>query len=320
MPTTFSRRTFTAGGLATIAAGTIIPTSRIIAQEGVFSGLDLPALDVTVTTSGFGGVPPEIEAGRYLLTVTPEADVEWWGAAFVQPPEGLTAEQLLLDLESATEVVPQDAETPATRSVSRFPPAGAPLVAYEAMFAGGAMGLPGSSEPVQAVIDLPPGEWVLWGGASDAVQSPLVFQATGEMPGDLAEPEADIDVTFSDSALGIDGSLASGEHLLRIVHEGNEPHRLEIMKGPDGMTEEDIDLILPSLGAVAMEETPAALPFDPETELTHALITADQSMGTVQWVPVSLEAGTYVAMCLFPAREDAALHAMEGEYTVFTVE
>lgn len=318
MPTPLSRRTFTAGSLAVVVGGTLVPARLIPAQEGAFAGLDLRSLDFTVTADGFGGVPVEIAAGRYLLTVTPEEGLESWGAEFIQPPEGLMAEQLLLELQGATEVVPQDAASPEADSVSEFPPAGAPLVAYEALFAGGAMGLPGSSEPVRVVIDLPPGEWILWAGGPSEVQAPLVFQATGEMPGTLPEPEADIDVTLADGSIRVEGALTAGDHILRIAHEGEQPHHVELMRGPDDMTAEDVDAalrLLPAAGATTDD-----LAADPDTDLSFALIAADQSMGVVQWVPVSLEAGTYVALCFFPMREDATPHALHGEYTVFTVE
>lgn len=291
----------------------------VSAQDGgAFSGLDFPTLDITVTADGFGGVDTELEAGRYLITVTPEDGLESWGASFVQPPEELTGDQFILELQSASIVQTQDETESDSSPVADPLPAGAPLVAYEATFAGGAMGVADSSEPSQAVIDLTPGEWVLWAGDPAAVQSPLIFEATGEMPSDLAQPEAGIDVTLTDGSISFDGQLSAGNHVLRIAHEGEQPHHLQLSKAPDGVTEDEVEQALAVLASEGADAE--AAPFDPETELTATLITADQSMGTVQWVPATLEAGTYVALCLFPAQEDSAPHALEGEFTIVTVE
>ena len=42
-------------------------------------GLDLPTLDITVTATGYEGIPAEVEAGRYLVTVTATEDTEFGG-------------------------------------------------------------------------------------------------------------------------------------------------------------------------------------------------------------------------------------------------
>ena len=41
---------------------------------GPFADLGLPELDITVTATGYEGIPDQIEAGRYLLTVTATED------------------------------------------------------------------------------------------------------------------------------------------------------------------------------------------------------------------------------------------------------
>lgn len=47
--------------------------------------------------------------------------------------------------------------------------------------------------------------------------------------------------------------------------------------------------------------------------------TATQSIGTVTWVPVHLDAGTYAAVCFFPTAGTGEPHAFMGMHTVFTV-
>lgn len=39
-----------------------------------FANLSLPTLDITVTGTGYEGIPESIEAGRYLVTVTAGED------------------------------------------------------------------------------------------------------------------------------------------------------------------------------------------------------------------------------------------------------
>lgn len=284
--------------------------------DGGLEGLDLPTLDIFVTPTGFGGVPDELDGGRYLITVTLEDGLEEGGAGFVRPPEDLTADQFVLELQSVSEVVPQDAETPEPDSTSSHPPAGAPVVAYDAEFAGGVMV---TGESAQAVIDLDEGEWVLWAGDAFAPQSPLIVNVTGALADDTAEPEADADITLAEGSVRVDGSLPSGQSVLRIVHDGGEPHAFELLRGPDDMSEDDLDLVLRARFGVD-EENSDALPFDPDTDLETVLATAAQSDGAVQWVQASLEPGTYAAICTFPAMEDSAPHALHGEYTIVTVE
>jgi hypothetical protein len=199
-----------------------------------------------------------------------------------------------------------------------------PTVIYQAVFAGGAVRYAeqqGMAWAGQAVIDLGPGEWILWSGEPGSPQPPVMVTVTGEMPADVVEPEADIDVTFIDFGINVEGSLTAGEHLMRIENQGAQPHFLVLEKGPDDMTNEQIAQILEIFMAMETGEavSPEALPFDPETDLMPLLDTAVQSIGTVMWVPVSLEAGTWVALCFFPTAGEGLPHAFHGMHTVFTV-
>lgn len=329
MSTSLSRRSFTAGSIATLVAGAgsgaaagaaSVPGRRVTAQEAMdVASLGLPEMDITVLADGFAGAPTGIEAGRYLLNVSREDNLESGGAEFILPPEELTAEQFLLDLNEPTglqaEPGDDEGESPLGEAVQ---PVGYPLVAYEATFAGGIIVAAGISGPAQAVIDLTPGDWVLWGGRPEAPQVPLIFTVTGEMPGDLPEPSADVDVVLDEDVITFDGELTAGDHILRIQHQGEEPHHLEIRKGPDSMTGAHIEQVIQ---AEAGDEAAAEnLPFDPEEDLQTVLATGDLSGGATMWAPVTLETGSYVALCLVPFRENAAPHALQGQYTLFQVE
>jgi hypothetical protein len=47
--------------------------------------------------------------------------------------------------------------------------------------------------------------------------------------------------------------------------------------------------------------------------------TVTQSIGTSVWIGMSLDAGTYAAMCFFPTAGTGEPHAFHGMYTVFQV-
>jgi hypothetical protein len=315
MTLSLSRRSFAAGGLATMLAARMAWAQD---DGDGLDGLDLPTLDISVTSSGFGGVPEELEAGRYLLTVSLEEGLERGGVGFVRPPEDLTADQFVLELQAASEVVPQDVDTPEPESTSGRPPVGAPVVAYDATFAGGV--ITSGDEPGRAVIELDEGEWVIWAGDILAPQAPLIVTVSGRVLEDAPEPDADAEITLAGGSVGIDASLPAGDHLLRIAHEGGEPHAFELLRGPEDMSEDDLQVVLRARWGGVEEEDADALPFDPESDLQTVLATAAQSGGTVQWVQASLEPGTYAAICTFPAMESALPHALHGEYAVVTVE
>lgn len=322
MSALLSRRAFTASSIATCLAGAaVVPVPggrRTVAQEASgLASLGLPELDVIVTADGFLGVPRGLEAGRYLLNVTLADTIESGGAAFISPPEGLSADQLLLEIETST-VFPDDESGVEGATGVQVQPAGVPLVAYAATFAGGVIVVPDMIIPAQVVIDLTPGEWILWGGNSNAPQVPLIFTVVGAMPRDLPEPEADALVVLTDFDITIDGELTPGDNLLRIEHEGEEPHHVHIRKGPDSMTEEQVEQVLRA--EVGDEEEIGTLPFDPLADLQTVFVTADQSEGTEMWAQMTLEAGSYVAVCYFPLKEDATPHVLLGQYTVFRVE
>jgi hypothetical protein len=331
MSTPLTRRSFTAGSLAIILGGGALasfPSLRLVsAQEATdLASLGLPTLDVTVTDTGYEGLPEETTAGRYLVNATiPESMAEGGGVAFMSPPPGMTADEFL-------SAVGMGGGAPDASPMASPPPeSGAgeeeeveeggeeenlPLFIYKATFAGGAAGMGGTT--AQAVVDLMPGEWIAWADDPSAAQQPVIFTVTGEMPTDLVEPEADVTVTYIDFGISVEGTLTAGDHLMLLQNHGAQPHFLFLAKGPDSMTNEQIAQILDAEMSGTM--TPEALPFDPDNDLMPVLFTATQSIGTMQWVPASLEAGTYAALCFFPTAGEGLPHAYHGMHTVFMVE
>lgn len=320
MSFTMSRRTFTAGAMTTALGGTAFLISP--AMRGALAGqasdgladLDLPALDITVTATGFENAPTEIEAGRYLVNVMLGEGVEFGSAAFVSPPDDISVEAFLAIMGGGE--APPDASPVAEGGPEEGGPMGAPpAFVYQARYAGGAVGIPGADG--QAVVDLGPGEWILWGDDPTATQEPVIFTVTGDMPEDLPEPASDIDVRFIDFGIMMEGALTAGDHVFRIDNQGAQPHFLFLAKGPDTMTNEQIAEVLEA--EMMGMATPEALPFNPDTDLMPVLGTSTQSIDTVIWVQATLEAGTYAGLCFFPTAGTGMPHAFEGMHTVITV-
>lgn len=310
MAHTMTRRAF-AAGTALAAAGGAIGFSRVAIpvfaahQGGHLEDLGLPALNVTVTADGFEGLPAELAAGRYLLTTSLAEGVEFGSAGFASPPAGMTAEQLL---EAIGTGGPPPSGSPEAAAPEEM--GAPPAFVYQARFAGGVVATPAG--PAQAVVDLGLGEWILWSDDPVATQKPQVFTVTGEMPADVPEPEADIDVGFVDFGIEIGGSLTAGEHLLRIENQGAQPHFLITFSVPDGTTNDDIAAMLEA--EMSGMATPAA-----GMEDIPALVTVAQSIGTVAWVKATLEPGTYAGLCFIPTAGTGLPHAMMGMHTVFTI-
>jgi hypothetical protein len=319
-----SRRTFTLGTVATVVGGAVVlstPLGRLVAAQGAdLASLGLPTLDLAATTSAFEGMPGEIAAGRYLLNLTVAEGLEFGAnAAFVSPGPGATVDDLMMIMGGggAPEGSPAAAEaSPAAEGEGGGEEMGAPpTFVYQAHFAGGAAGMAGTT--TQAVIDLTPGEWILWGDDPSAAQPPVVFTVTGEMPADLPEPEADVNVTFIDFGITVDGGLTAGQHMMRVENVGAQPHFIFLAKGPDTMANEAVAALLEWEMNGMQGEPP--VDWNPDEDLMPVAFTATQSIGTVMWAPLTLEAGTYMAACWFPTAGQGLPHAYHGMHTVFTV-
>ncbi|HWV23507.1 MAG TPA: hypothetical protein VNZ58_04910 [Thermomicrobiales bacterium] len=322
MTQSVSRRTFVASSLALALSGSLV--SRALAAQDATpaaSGLDslgLPTLNITISSSGFEGVPSSLPAGRYLVSATGNADVqEGLAVAFVQP-KGMSVDDFLNAIKSGGPASPASGGgggggegTPMSdEGESEGPP---PAAFYDFLFAGGISLAPG--QPNQVVLDLPAGDWVAWGDDPTSPLAPVTFTVTGEEPTDLPEPKANATISFSDFAINLtDGKLVSGKNIIKLENHGAQPHFLILMKGPDGMTKDDIKTALD----VEMTGTPVAGSLS-EKDLTPVLGTDTQSTGVNTWVAADLEPGTYAGLCFFPDKETGMPHAYMGMYNVFTV-
>jgi hypothetical protein len=321
-----SRRQFIAGSTAGLVALSLMATrmsplaSAQPAQD--LASLGYPELDITVTDTGFEGVPDSTAAGRYLVNVTNSMTKSMDApaiAAFMSPtPVGMTAAEFLGVLSgmggggAAASPPAADAPTEGSESGGDEESGPLPLFIYQIYFAGGVAAAPGA--PGQAVIDLKPGEYVVWGDDPSMPQQPVVMTVTGDFPESVQDPDSDITATLIDFAIQFEGNLTPGSHIMKVQHAGAQPHFLEVDKGPDSMTKDQV------MAALMGDEsgTPAAGGMD-ESAIQPVYYSPTQSIGTVTFQHIDLEAGTYLAACFFPTAGTGVPHAMEGMIDVFTV-
>jgi hypothetical protein len=322
---TVSRRHFIAGstaGLAALGLMAVRGGHSVSAQSAQdFASLGYPELDITVTDTGFEGVPDSTAAGRYLVNVTNNMNQSADSpaiVAFMSPtPIGMTADEFLGALAGmggggAPSASPAADEGSADSGSDDEESGPLPLFIYQIYFAGGAAAAPGTAG--QAVIDLKPGEYVVWGDDPSMPQQPVVMTVTGDFPESVDDPEADITATLIDFAIQFEGNLTPGSHVMKVQHAGAQPHFLEVDKGPDSMTKDQV------MEALMADEsaTPTAGGLD-ENAIQPVYYSPTQSIGTVTFQHIDLEPATYLAACFFPTAGTGVPHAMEGMIDVFTV-
>ena len=316
-----TRRTVLAGA---IGAAALLGLSRVgvraqsTPEAGPFSGLGLPELNVTITDTGYEGIPSTLTAGRYLVTATANTkpisgQQQPPTVAFISPTSaGMTAADFLQILAPPPASSPEAGASPAAGGDQGGGDQQLPLQVYQMTFAGGVL-VP-SGQTAQAVIDLKAGEWIAWADDPSIPITPTVFTVTGDVPADLPEPASDITATLIDFAITIEGNLTAGKHVIKVQHHGAQPHFLEIDKGPDTMTKEMVQATLDG----EMSGTPAAGGMS-ESDLSPVFFAPTQSIGTTAWYEIDLPAGTMLAACFFPTAGTGVPHAMNGMIDVFTV-
>lgn len=300
--------------LLTLGAGVSIAPALAQDASGAATGatfadtLGLPEIAITASDSGYEGVPAATAAGRYVVSLTNQTtgeEEESQAIGFVRLPEGA----------SVADLVPADAP-----SADEEPDPAAIAWLYEAYIAGGAAAEPG--ETGQAIVDLLPGEYVAWADDPASLADAPTLTVTGEMPADLATPDADITVTEVGTAEGyafaLDGELAPGPQVIAVVNKSDQPHFMELAQLPMPLTEEQL------MGLMTMEENapppPDLADFDFEA-IEMAAYAPSQPAGTTQWIAVDLQAGSHWIACWVPDPANEGLpHAMEGMLQLVTIE
>ena len=281
---------------ASLGLGTI---GKAIAHEGhAVASLQPTGYDeisLTAEEAGVTGMPESIEAGRYLVKVTgPEMDPEMGpaGVSFGQLPEGITVEQAFEEAQAATD---------------------APPAWYLDTHWGGGVAIAQGTE-AWVILDLTPGEWMvstLFGSTL-----PVAFEVTGEFPADAAEPEADVVLEMFEMDFRIaEGEFKAGDNIVTLNNTGAQLHFTDVMKVPDGTTEEQVEALFNSF----MTGTPDPNGLD-ESEAIPVAMAPDQSAGVSQTLVFTLEAGTYLLTCWAPDPETGAPHAMLGMHELLVIE
>lgn len=326
--TSLTRRQFTISSVVGSAIGTALialPSTSVATAAAAaaqdtsdFASLGYPELSVTVTDTAFEGVPAETAAGRYLLKVTGKTDkAQNATASFASPtPAGLKAADFI---EALTQAATPPSATPAEGGSSGGTPAAGggqdqqvPLFVYQMKFAGGSGAMAGQTE--EAVIDLTAGEWGVWGDDPTAPQKPVVLNVTGDFPKDVKDPEATITATLIDFAIQMEGTLTAGKHVIKVQNHGAQPHFLDLEKGPDSMTKDQVTMAL----MTPPDATPAPGGLS-ENSLSPVFFSPTQSIGTDTWHHVELTDGTFLAACFFPTAGTGVPHALNGMIDVFKV-
>ena len=302
-----NRRNLVLDGTLAVACAGILPclgvpfvtasTAPVSAQNAPGTALadpGIPALDISVTATSIDGVPESLESGRYLLTVTAAADLEFGGGVEFAQPIGVEVDEFLEAVMAPGDGMP-------------------PPWLWEPLYAGGVFAQ--SGQTVRGIVDLPPGEWVVHGGGGNP-QQPFTIEVTGALPSDLAGPKSSATLTMGEYVIEVtEGALQAGSQWLRIDNVGAQPHFVIADLSAKPVTMDDVAALLDA----ELTGTPAAVGIDPDTDLKQAFMTGVQSTNTSLWVEVDLTAGTYVLLCFWPDMADGMPHAMHGMYQVITI-
>jgi hypothetical protein len=295
-----------AGGATLVAAVTRTGIGGALAQStptsdagSALSGLGLPEITINITDTSFEGAPATVPAGRYLITAINKMTNNGENTGAVGFLSGTSIGMSSDDILQFLGEMSQPAES-------------SPTFVYQLHFAGGVFSLPGTV--AHAVVDLTPGDYVIWGDDPTVPQAPVALSVTGEFPQDVPEPAAEITATLIDFGITIEGTLTAGKHVLKVQHQGAQPHFLDIERGPDTMTKEQVQASFES----SMTGTPVAGGLS-ESDLQPRFYSPTQSIGTVTYQEIDLEAGTYMAACFFPTAGTGVPHAMNGMIDVFSI-
>lgn len=277
------------------------------AAASPLSALGLPEIQVTITASGFEGIPASLEAGRYLVTATAADGVDAGRAVGFVQPQGMSVDDFLGALMGGGDggsdmgSPAADAEEGDGGDSMMLPP-----FVYDAVMAGG------TTAGGATVLDLTPGEWFAWGDDPSLPVEPATFEVTGDMPTDLTEPESTATISMTEYSLDVSaGQLTAGEQVVRIENTGQQPHFIDLVRAPEGYTVEQAQ--------AAIEGEMAGTPMADMGMAEEVATTQTQSTGTSTWTSWNLEPGVYLMMCYFPDASDGAPHAAHGMYSAFEI-
>ncbi len=273
--------------------------------------LGLPELVIRQTDEGYEA-PAEIAAGRYLVTVENAMSQPFSSAGFIA----------VTDVLSAEDVQARFAEVNAYFAAieAGTPPAGddPSLFLYEATILGGPVAV-GEAGVGQAIIDMPPGEYVIWFDEFEYPTSTLLV--TGETPDAGPDPESTFSVTGVNMDdhfdFEIEGTPVAGAQWVKVTNDSDQPHFLYFVTSPVPLDDEQWLAVL-SIEEGATPEPDSGLP-SLEEVVEHAG-TATQSRGQTMWAALDLQPGHYGIFCFIPdPNAEGVPHSAMGMIASFSV-
>lgn len=118
-------------------------------------------------------------------------------------------------------------------------------------------------------------------------------------------PKADLTVSEVDFAFGFSAQPTAGHHVIKVVNNGKQVHEMEIIRLAPGKTMKDLMQWGQTFqGALPGSSLGGSAPMVP---------------GTVEYVPMDLTPGNYVALCFMPDPNTGKPHLAEGMVYQFTI-
>jgi hypothetical protein len=234
----------------------------------------------------------------------------------MQLPEGMSSGDLAALLGGADG---GDAASPVAEGGEE---AGGPPEWFYTVYIPGGAGV-GPGQTAHFVVDLQPGNYIIWGEDPSAVQAPvdLTVLAGAATPatGGTAMPPAGVTInevaTDEGFAFEVQGELTAGSQVIAAVNGSDQPHFIEFDVVPDGTTIEDVDALMQSFMTGEPSEGGLA-----ESDVQPVYFIGTQSADTTQWHEVSFEPGTYLISCwISDIARGGIPHAMEGMYELVTL-
>jgi hypothetical protein len=133
------------------------------------------------------------------------------------------------------------------------------------------------------------------------------FQVSGEASGQ-APPDADLTVDMLDFSYVMPAGLVAGEQTWEITNSGQQWHEIIILRPAPGVTQEQL------LEMFASDQPPQGEPPFEEVGSFGPI-----SAGERGWLPLELEAGTYMAVCFLPDFASGESHLEKGMIATFEI-
>jgi hypothetical protein len=187
---------------------------------------------------------------------------------------------------------------------------------YHTTIAGGAMGAPGTV--AQAVIDLPPGDWVVWADDPGSAIPMTEVQVTGAMPDTLREVTPTVTITATSSDTGydfaVDGDVVAGPQLVEFYNKTDQPHFVAALVSPAALDDDQVMQLL-MMDPSATPAPDSGIPSFDEIQFSPSGITTVSS-GVKIWAVVDFMSGHNIITCFVTDinSPDMLPHAAEGMF------